>query len=181
MGHVGNNPYNPGAPDVDSQAGDDQLLPTFYCRALYDYQPDDNSSLSFHAGDIIEVLTQLETGWWDGLLGEERGWFPSNYVLVISETEAEAELGNEYVIRPGDGSNDTRLREIGSGLESDQEWLQEELEYAQSSTSGLTNGVTHNNGPANNQDFWLPQVDANGQVRTCELLSAALKSLTRIS
>ena len=76
--------------DEDAQAFDEQMLPTFYCRALYDYQASDGSSLSFFQGDIIEVLTRLESGWWDGLIGNERGWFPSNYVEPISEAEAEA-------------------------------------------------------------------------------------------
>ena len=69
-------------------ATEEQYISTFFCRALYDYQTNDNSSLSFRRGDIIEVLTQLPSGWWDGLLGDERGWFPSNYVTSISEQEA---------------------------------------------------------------------------------------------
>ncbi|PKC68845.1 Src homology-3, partial [Rhizophagus irregularis] len=49
-------------------------------RALYDFNSNDSSSLSFKRDDIIQVLTQLESGWWDGLCNGERGWFPSNYV-----------------------------------------------------------------------------------------------------
>jgi son of sevenless-like protein len=33
---------------------------------MYPYQSADSSALSFGKGDIIEVLTQLESGWWDG-------------------------------------------------------------------------------------------------------------------
>ncbi|KAM6494104.1 Ras guanine nucleotide exchange factor domain containing protein [Amanita muscaria] len=62
---------------------------SLFCRALYDYESQDNSALSFRRGDIIEVLSQQPSGWWDGLLGDERGWFPSNYVVIISEEEAE--------------------------------------------------------------------------------------------
>ncbi|KAJ7263986.1 SH3 domain-containing protein, partial [Mycena haematopus] len=52
-----------------------------FCRALYNYDAQDgNSCLSFRQNDILEVLTQKPSGWWDGLLGDERGWFPSNYV-----------------------------------------------------------------------------------------------------
>ena len=67
---------------------EEELPPSFFCRGLFDYQPDNDSSLSFRRGDIIEVFTRLESGWWDGLLGRERGWFPSNYVIVISDEEA---------------------------------------------------------------------------------------------
>jgi len=75
-----------------SRMDDQQFITTFFCRAKYDYQSPDDASLSFRRGDIIEVLTRLETGWWDGLLGEERGWFPSNYVDVISDEEADIGL-----------------------------------------------------------------------------------------
>ncbi|KAI9101686.1 ras guanine nucleotide exchange factor domain-containing protein [Phlyctochytrium arcticum] len=52
-------------------------------RALYDYSGGEESSLLFQKGDVIQVLTQLESGWWDGLCNGERGWFPSNYVSDV--------------------------------------------------------------------------------------------------
>ena len=81
-----------GPDPAQQQAEEEQFLSTFFCRALFDYQTDNDSSLSFRRDDIIEVLTRLESGWWDGLLGQERGWFPSNYVTVISDQEADAAL-----------------------------------------------------------------------------------------
>ncbi|SPO23602.1 related to Guanyl nucleotide exchange factor Sql2 [Ustilago trichophora] len=82
---------------MDQQApstGDDSdEPPSFFVRALYDFESNDASSLSFQKGALIEVLTQLESGWWDGLLDNQvRGWFPSNYVEPISDHEAEVEL-----------------------------------------------------------------------------------------
>lgn len=81
-----------GSDPAQQQLEEEQFLSTFFCRALFDYQTDNDSSLSFRRDDIIEVLTRLESGWWDGLLGQERGWFPSNYVTVISDQEADAAL-----------------------------------------------------------------------------------------
>lgn len=70
---------------------------SFFVRALYDFNSTESSSLSFKKGTLIEVLTQLESGWWDGLLGNDtRGWFPSNYVERISDAEAEAELQAQH-------------------------------------------------------------------------------------
>lgn len=65
-------------------------IPSFYVQALYAYSGIDTSSLSFRQGDIIEVLSTLASGWWDGVICEQkvRGWFPSNYVQKISEEEA---------------------------------------------------------------------------------------------
>jgi son of sevenless len=57
--------------------------PVVYVRALYDYEADDRTSLSFHEGDEIQVITQLESGWWDGVINGVRGWFPSNYCQII--------------------------------------------------------------------------------------------------
>jgi son of sevenless-like protein len=56
-------------------------------RALYPFQSTDHSSLCFKKGDFIEVLAQLETGWWDGWCDGNRGWFPSNYVEVVDDDE----------------------------------------------------------------------------------------------
>ena len=81
-----------GPDPAQQQPEEEQFLSTFFCRALFDYQTDNDSSLSFRRDDIIEVLTRLESGWWDGLLGQERGWFPSNYVTIISDQEADAAL-----------------------------------------------------------------------------------------
>jgi son of sevenless-like protein len=50
---------------------DDEGVNSFFVRALYDFSSEDASSLSFERGALIEVLTQLESGWWDGLLGND--------------------------------------------------------------------------------------------------------------
>ncbi|MCO5585033.1 hypothetical protein L7F22_038965 [Adiantum nelumboides] len=76
---------------------DDGEERSFFVRALYDFNSTESSSLSFKKGTLIEVLTQLESGWWDGLLGNDtRGWFPSNYVERITDAEAEAELQAQH-------------------------------------------------------------------------------------
>ena len=77
-------PIEPGISNFDAE------LHSFYVRAQYDFTSPDASALAFVQGDIIEVLTQLPSGWWDGLLNGVRGWFPSNYVERISEEEVEA-------------------------------------------------------------------------------------------
>ncbi|TIB11047.1 hypothetical protein E3P92_03045 [Wallemia ichthyophaga] len=70
---------------------------TFFVRAAYNYQSHDSSSLPFVIGDVIEVLTTLDSGWWDGLLGNDRGWFPSNHVIKISDDEAAALLEQDIL------------------------------------------------------------------------------------
>jgi len=99
--------------------GQPNYLTGVFCRALYDYDSTDASSLSFRRGDIIEVLTRLESGWWDGLLNDERGWFPSNYVAIMSEQELEQE----------------DLLRVGSIEHQGQEWVQEVRQEVSGPTS----------------------------------------------
>lgn len=61
----------------------------YYCRALYDYVASTPTELSFRKDEIMEILSRDRSGWWDGLIEDRRGWFPSNYVVLISEEEAE--------------------------------------------------------------------------------------------
>jgi hypothetical protein len=78
---------------------------SFFVQAEYPYKSCDTSSLSFAKDDVIEVLTQLPSGWWDGLLGLRRGWFPSNYVKKIEPWEAEAwydKLAHEVEVEQDD-------------------------------------------------------------------------------
>ncbi|KAJ1841400.1 cell division cycle- protein, partial [Coemansia sp. RSA 2703] len=56
----------------------------FFVRALYPFKSSETSGLTFERGEIIEVLACLESGWWNGICGNCRGWFPSNYVENIS-------------------------------------------------------------------------------------------------
>ena len=51
-----------------------------FVRAVFDFDSDDPSALTFASGDVIEVITMLDSGWWDGVIDERRGWFPSNFV-----------------------------------------------------------------------------------------------------
>lgn len=59
-----------------------------WVRALYDYESDDQTSLSFRGKQIIQVLNQLDSGWWDGIINGQRGWFPSNYCEMMSLEES---------------------------------------------------------------------------------------------
>ena len=70
---------------MSSEKINNKVSSVLFVKALYDFDSKDNSSLSFKKNDIIQVLTQLESGWWDGVCNGERGWFPSNYVSTFEE------------------------------------------------------------------------------------------------
>ncbi|KAG6897764.1 hypothetical protein C0992_011433 [Termitomyces sp. T32_za158] len=146
----------------------EQFLNTLFCRALYDYEAQSESSLSFRKGEVIEVLTQEPSGWWDGLLGDERGWFPSNYVQVISEEEAERiflaqSSGTESSMSQtlADPSLVDRSHGMMRGMGPEtEEWLENE-------TLPPRYGMDFGNGSVNTSqadDYWMPEVGPNGQI-----------------
>ncbi|XP_061673786.1 drebrin-like protein isoform X2 [Syngnathoides biaculeatus] len=53
-------------------------------RALYDYQAEDDSEISFEPGDIIRDVETVDKAWWRGWSKDGRqGLFPANYVERI--------------------------------------------------------------------------------------------------
>lgn len=55
------------APPVEAE------VETFLVRALFDYRSTEASALNFRAGDIIDILGRLDSGWWDGVIDGQRG------------------------------------------------------------------------------------------------------------
>ncbi|XP_036955076.1 drebrin-like protein A isoform X2 [Acanthopagrus latus] len=53
-------------------------------RALYDYQAEDESEISFEPGDIIRDVETVDKAWWRGWSKDgHQGLFPANYVETI--------------------------------------------------------------------------------------------------
>nr|POF20017.1 endophilin-a1 [Quercus suber] len=73
--HPENNPMDVAPPGLE------------LVRALYDFVGEDEKELSFFEGDVIQVISRLESGWWDGALNGVRGWFPSNYCVAIPHAD----------------------------------------------------------------------------------------------
>lgn len=119
-----------------------------YVRALYDYEADDRTSLSFRHGDIIQVITQLESGWWDGVIHGVRGWFPSNYCAVVSTPYEDAVRAN----RSGGESE---------AEESEEEYGEHDMPHAPSGANGLDHTVTSSQEEA---AFWIPQATPDGRL-----------------
>lgn len=154
---------------------EEEQYPTMFCRALYDYQAQDMSALSFRKGEIIEVLSQQPSGWWDGLLRDERGWFPSNYVSLITEEEADlAFSGSETENMSVSNSRDS-LVDMSSAMMGGEFTLQEDTTDWRSSVAGSvvedSHGLQSSWEATSPSDFWMPQVAPNGQVRvlSCSL------------
>ncbi|KAL4073077.1 ras guanine nucleotide exchange factor domain-containing protein [Scleroderma yunnanense] len=83
---------SPTSPSADETVRVQPSAPEFVL-ALHDFVPQQQNAtcLSFRVGQVIHVLNRDPSGWWDGEIEGQRGWFPSNYVsadeAVISLTE----------------------------------------------------------------------------------------------
>ncbi|CAN7989218.1 unnamed protein product [Ixodes hexagonus] len=51
-------------------------------RVAYSYQPQNEDELHLEVSDLIEVLEEVEEGWWKGVLRGRVGVFPSNFVVL---------------------------------------------------------------------------------------------------
>lgn len=57
-------------------------------RALWDYEAQEDNEISFLAGDVFAVVEMQNDDWWEGVIGEQRGYFPANRVEVVVERRA---------------------------------------------------------------------------------------------
>ncbi|XP_078537324.1 SH3 domain-containing protein 21 isoform X3 [Lissotriton helveticus] len=55
-------------------------LPQRWCKAEFSYTPEKPDELELMAGEIVEVIQEIEDGWWLGKKGDKIGAFPSNFV-----------------------------------------------------------------------------------------------------
>ncbi|MEQ2167667.1 hypothetical protein GOODEAATRI_006451, partial [Goodea atripinnis] len=61
------------------------------CKASFSYAPQHEDELELKVGDVIEIITEVEEGWWEGFLNGKVGMFPSNFtkeILAESDTAA---------------------------------------------------------------------------------------------
>ncbi|KAJ3120509.1 hypothetical protein HK100_012757 [Physocladia obscura] len=61
--------------------------------ARYAYTATDATKLTLRKGDVIMVHQQAPSGWWHGITGTRRGWFPSNFVAVVGGDSSGAASG----------------------------------------------------------------------------------------
>ncbi|KAM4522232.1 CD2-associated protein isoform 2-T2 [Odontesthes bonariensis] len=73
------------------------------CKVLFVYQPQNEDELELKVGDIIDIIEEVEEGWWSGNRNGKSGLFPSNFVKELENSEEDAE-SNETTSDETDGS-----------------------------------------------------------------------------
>lgn len=126
-----------------------------FVRALYSYESEDEGSLSFNEGDVIQVITQLESGWWDGVINGVRGWFPSNYCQIITSPDEISE--QDHNGHPDQADDEVDAHNMYDDHPDDGD---------ESDLDG-TNGLPHEGQQArqpSGADFWIPQATPDGRL-----------------
>uniref|UniRef100_A0A8B9RHG1 Osteoclast-stimulating factor 1 n=1 Tax=Astyanax mexicanus TaxID=7994 RepID=A0A8B9RHG1_ASTMX len=59
------------------------------CKAAFSYIPQNEDELELKIGDVIDILGEVEEGWWEGSLSGKTGMFPSNFTKEILAEEEE--------------------------------------------------------------------------------------------
>ncbi|TNN45030.1 SH3 domain-containing kinase-binding protein 1 [Liparis tanakae] len=61
------------------------------CKAAFSYAPQHEDELELKIGDVVEIISEVEEGWWEGFLNGKTGMFPSNFTKVV---QAESETSS---------------------------------------------------------------------------------------
>ncbi|MEQ2270781.1 hypothetical protein XENORESO_012694 [Xenotaenia resolanae] len=104
------------------------------CKVEFEYQPVNEDELELKVGDVVDIIEEVEDGWWSGSLNGKSGLFPSNFVKELETAGEEAEIndtaadktdgsGTEAVVTPtspqpdsGNGATQQPRRIIGVGF-----------------------------------------------------------------
>ncbi|XP_007453925.1 PREDICTED: SH3 domain-containing protein 21 [Lipotes vexillifer] len=57
--------------------------PQRWCKVNFSYSPEQADELKLQAGEIVEVIKEIEDGWWLGKKNGQLGAFPSNFVELL--------------------------------------------------------------------------------------------------
>ncbi|XP_054021881.1 SH3 domain-containing kinase-binding protein 1 isoform X2 [Dryobates pubescens] len=69
------------------------------CQVAFSYMPQNEDELELKVGDIIEVVGEVEEGWWEGILNGKTGMFPSNFIKELSDSD-DAGIAQEEQVKP---------------------------------------------------------------------------------
>ncbi|XP_063238105.1 SH3 domain-containing kinase-binding protein 1-like [Bacillus rossius redtenbacheri] len=60
------------------------------CKVLFSYQPVNDDELLLKVNEIIDIVGEVEEGWWRGKIRNTVGVFPSNFVMELPDETADS-------------------------------------------------------------------------------------------
>ncbi|KAG8230859.1 hypothetical protein J437_LFUL010780 [Ladona fulva] len=68
------------------------------CKVIFSYKPVNDDELELKVNDVIEVISEVEEGWWKGRLRSKVGVFPSNFVQEEAVPESQIASASEKIV-----------------------------------------------------------------------------------
>ncbi|XP_029419000.1 SH3 domain-containing protein 21 isoform X6 [Nannospalax galili] len=84
--------------------------PQRWCKVNFDYSPKQTDELTLQTGEIMEVIKEIEDGWWLGQKNGHLGAFPSNFVELLDS--GPPSLGNTDM--PSTSPDSQRLSKLSN-------------------------------------------------------------------
>ncbi|CAI5656136.1 nostrin isoform X2 [Oreochromis aureus] len=76
-------------PHTEEDKGQDKTTPELCsigkCKAIYSFTPEHDDELALNEGDLLDIYSKEENGWWFGMLNGQTGHFPSTYVEELPQ------------------------------------------------------------------------------------------------
>uniref|UniRef100_UPI0037E93BA6 SH3 domain-containing kinase-binding protein 1 isoform X2 n=1 Tax=Semicossyphus pulcher TaxID=241346 RepID=UPI0037E93BA6 len=93
-----------------------ELIRKRRCKAAFSYVPQHEDELELKIGDVIEIIAEVEEGWWEGSLNGKTGMFPSNFTKEVqAESETPSLDTSQEELRSGRTSKDSPGSESDGG------------------------------------------------------------------
>ena len=140
-----NEETNNGEEGEEGIGEEDEIAVICRVQAICQFKPEDQITeevgevqwLAFEQGDIIDVVEQDESGWWEGLLNGVWGIFPGSFVQVIEIYENEEDLESEMIVNQEImeenspfliGKPEIQISDEERGEEEEGEWEEEKIQ-----------------------------------------------------
>ncbi len=173
--------FNPQTNPIDRPAVENvKGLPTIKGPADPHLEQSNSLFLRLEVGDIIQVISRSENGWWDGVnQSGQRGWFPSNFTQPLSMRALSLRSPERNSLTESEESSNNGASRKGSAVSYTSTSSSDVLGPVNSLSVGSANTFIH---PSTSQTtintettvklpFWIPQTTSNGDLVFYEPIS----------